>query len=105
MTKQFPGGCFNAEKGKNGRHQLVCATKFSNVEYHQDILASQLINMAATTGVCHLSNELYLFLFGNIIGFTTKEQKPIMVLDGPPGAGKSYTAKVHQMIANGNGNT
>ena len=105
MTKHYVAGCLNAGKDKNDRHQLVCATRFSDVEPHQDIFASQLINMAATTGVCHLSNELYLFLLGNIIGFTTKEQKPIMVLDGPPGAGKSYTAKVHQMIVNGAGST
>jgi hypothetical protein len=101
--KHFPGGCLNAARDTNDRMMLACARRFSDVEPHQDILASQLINMAETTGVCHLSNELYVFLLGNIIGFTPKSQKVITTLDGAPATGKSYTARASQMITNGEG--
>ena len=103
LRKHFPSGCLNAAKDTNDRRMLVCARRFSDVEPHQDIMASQLINMAETSGVCHLSNELYVFLMGNIIGFTPKSQKVITTLDGAPATGKSYTARASQMITNGEG--
>ena len=100
----FPGGNLNASRdGIARKHQVLCGRMFHDVEPHQDAMASQLLEMAITTGVCHLSVELYTFLLANILGFTTKCEKPHIVLDGPTGAGKSFVAKVNQMIAQGSG--
>ncbi len=86
MEKLFHYGCLNAARDRNtGRSQLQCGQMFSDVDPFQGIFASQVIRMAQMTGVCHLSNEFYVLLLSNIISFTPKRYKPLVILDGPTG--------------------
>ncbi len=100
----FPHNCLNAAQDRiTGEYQLHFAEMFSEVDSFQGMLASQLLNMAISTNICHLSAELYIFLLSNIISFTPKKCKPLLVLDGPTAAGKSFTTSALQQLAIGVG--
>ena len=102
MLTYFNHGCLNSTcEGQSGEHLLFSARMIQDVEPTQDILANELLLMASLCGICHLSTEFFLCLFSNILSFTTKCEKPIVVLDGPTGAGKSYMTHCNQAIVTG----
>ena len=76
-----------------------------DVEPCQDMICTYLVQMAYLTGIKHLTVEMVLLLFSNIISFTPAKEKPMNVFTGPSGCGKSHVAKTVKNIVVGFGKT
>lgn len=106
VIKLFNKGCLNGlQKEETGEPMLFCSRMLVHVEPTQDVMANQLLLIASLCGICHLSTEFFLCLFSNILSFTTRKEKPMIVLDGPTGAGKSYMTHCSQTVVVGTGDT
>ena len=99
LHEMFDHGHLNTVSGSYARP--MCLSRTLDVEPSQDVMVQHLLCMAKTTSVLQLAVEFVMFLMANIIGFTCHDQKPIIALNGPPGAGKSHTALAARSIAIG----
>ena len=92
--------CFMNSLIDNDQHKrlLVFTSDRQNVDPLQDAMANHFLRMAKISGVRQMSLELFIMLLGNIWSFTTIENKPIVVLDGAPGSGKSNCASIAKLI-------
>ena len=89
----------------NAKHFTCIRKTQGNIEAYQDVFVQQMLAAANVTSIKQLMVEFVMMLLGNILGFTTKTPKPAIVLNGPPGAGKSHTAHACRMIAVGSRET
>ena len=106
LFELFSSGCLNGmQREEVGEPMLFSSRLLVHVEPTQDVMANQLLLVASLCGICHLSTEFFLCLFSNILSFTTRKEKPMIVLDGPTGAGKSYMAHCCQAVVVGSDNT
>ena len=99
LHEMFDHGHLNSVSGTFS--SPMCIRRTADVEPSQDIMVQHLLCMAKAGGVLQLTVEFVMFLLGNVIGFTCHDNKPIVCLNGPPGAGKSHTALAAMRIAVG----
>ena len=101
LNEIFENGHLNSVSGEYA--SPMCLWRTAGVEPHQDMMVQQFLAMGKVTSILQLNVEFCMSLMANIVGFTTKDNKPTIVLTGPPGAGKSHTAKAAGMIITGTG--
>ena len=106
VLASFRNGCLNGSwREDTASLPPTASRRLAAAEPTQDLLANQLLRFASVCGICHLSTEFFLCLFANVLSFTTRKEKPMIVLDGPTGAGKSYMTHCVQAVVVGNGET
>ena len=99
LTTEYTSGYMNTLLDQEGhRRLLVFSLDRQNVDPIQDAMANHFLRMAKISGVRQMSIELFIMLLANIWSFTPIENKPIVVLDGAPGAGKSNCADKAKLI-------
>ena len=98
-NSMFNKGYMNSLTGKDKeKHILVYSSNRQNVDPLQDAMANYFLHMLQRSGVRQMSIELIVMLLSNIWSFTRIENKPILVLEGAPGSGKSNCASIAQLI-------
>ena len=98
-SSHFTSGCMNTLLDTDGhRRLLVFSQDKQNVDPIQDAMANHFTWIAQISGVRQMSIELVIMLLANIWSFTPIENKPIVVLDGAPGSGKSNCASIAKII-------
>ena len=96
----YSSGYMNTLTDTEGhRRLLVFSQDRQNVDPLQDAMANHFIRIAQISGVRQMSIELFIMLLANIWSFTPIENKPIVVLDGAPGSGKSNCALIAKVIS------
>ena len=98
-SSMFTSGNMNSLVDKEGHKRLlVFSQDRPNVDPLQDAMANHFLRIAQISGVRQMSIELFIMLLANIWSFTPIENKPIIVLDGAPGSGKSNCASIAKLI-------
>ena len=99
LTLSYTSGYMNTLLDKEGHRQLqVFSQDRQSVDPLQDAMANHFLRIAQISGVRQMSIELFIMLLANIWSFTPIENKPIVVLDGAPGSGKSNCADIAKII-------
>ena len=99
LHEVFDHGHLNTVSGEYA--SPMCVARTADVEPSQDVMVQHFLSMAKTSGVLQLTVEFVMMLMANVVGFTCHDNKPILALNGPPGAGKSHTALAARRIAVG----
>ena len=100
MKDTFPSGCMNSIADVEGNRMLLvwCNDDEKEVDPLQAALANHFLRSAKVAGVRQVSVEFMLMLMANVLSFGPIDHKPIVVLDGPPGCGKSNATNMAKIV-------